>query len=176
MLRTFDENLVITAVQQLTTDLDSLSGRIKKLEEGGGGGGWELVTTKEYNNVTITENLSPYDTIILPSGFLLNDKQLMMCVITYESSEPDTNKMVRNISIIDNALGKLSGYVNTVANLGLYYNNSSILSEASGTYGITIDKYKPATEELVLNAKYGANYGITNADITANVYVINIPE
>lgn len=63
MLNTFDENLVITAVQQLTTDLNSMSARIKKLEEGGGGGGLELVDsldiTLNLKNDTTWDSITP---------------------------------------------------------------------------------------------------------------------
>ena len=67
MLKTFDENLVITAVQQLSTDLTSLSARIKKLEdEGGGGGGFELIDTYQatinLKNDTTWDSWTPSNT------------------------------------------------------------------------------------------------------------------
>ena len=175
MLNTFDENLVITAVQQLATDLTSLSGRIKKLEDEGGGG-WNLVSEKTYENVTISANVVPYDTINLPQGFLLSSNQIFILVNDYESEEADSNKLIQSIGITVNLAGKVSGNITNTAAFSLYYNNSGTLTQSTTAAGVVISTYQVANEKLTLNAQYNASYGVTNATIKSRLYVLEIPE
>lgn len=175
MLRTFDENLVITAVQQLTTDLDSLSGRIKKLEEGGGDGGWTLIVEKTYENLSISENTTTFDTIKLPQGFLLSPTQLMITVVNYDSEEPDISKLIKNISYTTNLAGALSGSLSTSNNHALYYSSTGVLSQNVTVGGLYVDRYKPASEEITLSTKTSVSYSVTNATAHVKIYIIELP-
>ena len=174
MLRTFDENLVITAVQQLTTDLDSLSGRIKKLEEGGGGGA--LVFEKTYTDVNITNTTeATFDTVSLGDDFTVAQDEYLLMFVNFDNEESHP-KMLKNVEFFDN-IGNGPTYAFRDALLFLYMNSSGTPTRTTTISGIYSDlNININTKTLTLKSKYNASYGYCGGTVTVKIYKMKYPE
>ena len=172
MLRTFDENLVITAVQQLTTDLDSLSGRIKKLEEGGGGGG-KLLYEKTYTDVEPTTSTSAqtFDTITLPADIFNVDD---IIIITVDSDNYAVYPKVKETVTL--CLFPTNFLTSSKAVISKYMPDSDTASLNVGTQGIYAATFSRASIDadwtFVIQQKYNATYGTMAGDVTVKIYKI----
>ena len=171
MLRTFDDSLITTAVQQLTTDLDSMAARIKKLEEGGGGGR-ELILTKKYEHVNITDPSTVlFDTISMPDTFVFSAQTMLLVEILYENNEA-APKVCYNTGSCVNLTGALTGNASPMSQHTLYLNSSNIPTTAAVGRGVFPSSYNIGDKELKINSRYDATYGYTGGTITVNVYTV----
>ena len=176
MLRTFDENLVITAVQQLTTDLDSMSARIKKLEEGGGGGGLKKILSKTYENVDITNTTEQeFDTIYLPSEYVFSPEKMLLMVINFINEEANP-KVLNTILTCFNLSGKLSGSLTADQSGHIQYTNSAgTLMSTTNSEAIYWKDIKLPSYEIKLYSKYNSNRGVIKGTALLNIYEIELP-
>ena len=174
MLRTFDENLVITAVQQLTTDLDSLSVRIKKLEDNGGGSP-KLIVEKIYENVEITDTTEqPFDIINLGNNFLLATNEILIIYTNYDTDHANP-KTVNNMTYFTNLSGVLTGTKNKSGiDLTYYTAGGTLTTQPSTTFGIYGKTLNITNKTIEICSKYASGYGYMGGTVTIQVYKVQM--
>lgn len=173
MLNTFDENLVITAVQQLATDLTSLSGRIKKLEDNGGGSP-KLIAEKTYDNIEITDTTEQlFDTINLGEDFLLATNEMLVVFTNFDTDHANP-KVLTDAVYFTNPIGALTGN-RSRCGIDMTYNTSGGTPTANnlnnGIYAKTLDLTNKSIE---VDSKYSSAYGYVGGTVTIKVYKVQI--
>ena len=186
MLPTFDENLVITAVQQLTTDLTSMSARIKKLEEGGGGGDtWNLVHTEEIEVSTTNTSETTVKSIYIPELQPAAKDELVILQIK-DKAGVRSDYFYESISIYDiGALisaNEITLPTSATPNGRLFYKGSgtpaqyTVFTNSRGVYGGSlIYAVNPEQTQLNIMARFNESYGAIDGTYIVNVYKLKTP-
>ena len=186
MLKTFDENLVITAVQQLTTDLDSLSGRIKKLEEGGGGGDWGFRLIHEEDLEVSTTSTSQENVKDIYLEDLIFTKDEIPIILIKDKAGPRAGYFYGYITMIMGAAVYAMNEQTTMTSL-TNMTTTGLYVKADGTYAIAnnfvglfpstvrLNASQPSDQYVRISSKYNANNGAIDGTFTVIIGAIKTP-